>query len=121
MLGGKQIGSTALEYADPPMGVVFGQINFLESFYNFKFLKDYCTKESIPFSEYTDDLFISTYNMPNLQIINSNGMLIEGLSNSIEGTDSEGFNVTITGIDSAEYAVEFLQHIQKYQDSLKNH
>ena len=121
MLGGKQIGTTAFEYADPSMGVVFGQINFEEDFYNFKFLKDYCTKETIPFFEDDDGLFISTYDLPNLQVNNSNGISIKGLSNSIEGTDSEGFNVTITEIDSVEYAVEFPQHIQKYRESHKNH
>ncbi|MBD1365838.1 hypothetical protein IDJ77_18625 [Mucilaginibacter sp. ZT4R22] len=120
LLEGTLIGQTALEHADVPMGVVFGKINFRDNTYGFHFFKEYCIKGGILFSEYAEDNFISTYDLPGLQVISSNDLIIKGLSTNIEGMDSDGFNVNIVGIGAADYEVEFPNHVQKHEASFNN-
>jgi hypothetical protein len=115
------IGHTALEYADVPMGVVFGKVIFQDNTHDFHFFRDYCIKGGIFFSEFADDNFISTYHLPDLKVISSNGLVIKGLSTYIEGMDSDGFNISIIGIDAGEYVMEFPNHVLTYNEKFKNH
>jgi hypothetical protein len=116
ILGGIHIGTTALEHADPPMGIVFGKIRFRDSSFNFRYFKHYCTTAGIAFSGCDDDIFISTYHIPDLKVINSSNSAIKGLSTTIEGADSDGFNIYVIGIDATDYEFEFPAHVRAYKE-----
>ena len=47
LLNDKLFGTTKLEFGDPPMGVVFGQIDFAEKNIGYDFIKQYCTDNLI--------------------------------------------------------------------------
>jgi hypothetical protein len=42
LLDDKLLGTTKLEFGDPPMGVVYGQINFAEKSFGYASIKQYC-------------------------------------------------------------------------------
>ena len=83
LLDNLKIGTTELEKADPPMGIVFGQINFTDLKLGYDFFKNYCLKNNVEFTDYPEDRFITTMNIPNLKVTDQN-------ANEITG---EGFNV----------------------------
>ncbi len=61
LLDDKLLGTTKLEFGDPPMSVVFGQIIFAESNMGYDFIKQYCTDNSIEIqTDYPNDKLIST-------------------------------------------------------------
>ena len=109
-LDNKNIGTTNLEYADISMGVVFGKINFIESYFGYDFIKDYCNINNIKHTDYKEDKIISTTHIPNLRVKSVNKVEIIGLGCSIEGMDKEGFQITILGIEFSLYKQEFPQH-----------
>jgi len=66
-LGNYKLGTTQLEKADAPMGVVFGVIKFIEKSKGYNFIKDYCNSNNIELaSEYPDDNFVSTMTIDSL-------------------------------------------------------
>lgn len=115
----KLIGTTAFEHADAPMGVVFGQIKFIDVAKPYDFLKSYCAENSIQFEDYPDDRLISTMTIPALRITNDVGQEIKGVGNQISGMDSESFDVTILGISYPFYEDEFPDHVKDYEKRLK--
>lgn len=120
LLGNRVIGTTKLEFGDPPMGVVFGKINFAESDMGYDFVKQYCIDNSIEIQmDYSIDKLISTGRMEELKIYNSENIEISGLGNNIDGMDSEGYTVTILGLDSEIYKREFPEHIVAYEQKFK--
>jgi hypothetical protein len=120
LLGNRLIGTTKLEFGDPPMGVVFGKINFAESDMGYGFVKQYCIDNSIEIkTDYSIDKFISTGRIEGLKIYNSENIEISGLGNNIEGMDSDGYTVTILGLDSEIYGREFPEHISEYERKFK--
>ena len=89
LLEGKKIGTTSLEKADVPMGVVFGKINFINIESGYSFFKEHCLKNGIIFEDYPEAKLISTNNIPNLKIFATDGLEIKGLSNSISGMETD--------------------------------
>jgi hypothetical protein len=55
LLDEKLIGTTTFEKADASMGVVFGQIKFIDIETPYDFFKSYCKKNNIDFEDYPDD------------------------------------------------------------------
>ena len=115
-----KIGITAFEKADAPMGVVFGNITFLNIPSPYKFLKEYCLQNSLAFTNDPKDKFISTFDIPNLQVINLEGIEIKGISNSIAGMDNEDYEISIIGIPYPFYEKEFPHHVKLYNDQFKS-
>lgn len=116
LLGNKLIGTSKLEFGDPPMGVVFGEINFTESNMGYDFIKQYCIDNSVEIqADYSIDKLISTGRIEALKIYNSENIEMAGLGNNIEGMDSDGYIVTILGLDSEIYKREFPEHISEYE------
>lgn len=98
-LDDKLIGTTELEKAEAPMGVVFGQINFTDNILDYKFFKKYSLDNNIELADdYPDDKLISTRTIENLKVINENGIEIKGLGNQISGMDGEEFKITLEGV-----------------------
>lgn len=118
-LDNKKIGTSNLEKADAPMGVVFGTITFIEENLNYTFLSNYCKNNSINTEEYPEDKFISTQTIPTLKVYNKNEVEIKGIGSYIEGMDSEGFSINIIGISYPFYEEEFPNHVNEYRESFK--
>ncbi len=116
----KQIGTTQLEKADAPMGVVFGVISFSGIASPYSILKKYCLQNNLTFEDYPGDRLISTGNIPNLQVIDANGRAIEGLSCSISGMDSDCFEINIIRIAYPFYETEFPHHVNAYNQMFKD-
>ncbi|MCS3552344.1 MULTISPECIES: hypothetical protein [unclassified Sphingobacterium] len=120
-LDNKKIGATALEKADAPMGVVFGRVTLdnINSYYDF--LKTYClTNNIVIITDYPDDKFIGTANIPNLKVVNPNGIEIKGEVTNIEGMDDDVFEITISGVPYPFFEEEFPHHVKIYNDQFKD-
>jgi hypothetical protein len=120
LLNKQKIGTTELEKADAPMGVVFGQIIFSDKLYDYAYFKAYCSVNNIEFIDISEDNFISTGNIPVLQVLNSNGNEIKGLVCIIEGADRSSFEITIEGIAYPFYQEEFPDHVKAYGEMHKD-
>lgn len=119
-LDDKIIGTTELEKADAPMGVVFGRIHFSNIIGDYDFIKRYCLENSIELaSDYPEDKLISTRTIDKLKIRNENGVEIKGLGNQISGMDGDEFEITIEGVAYPFFEEEFPHHLKAYNDQFK--
>jgi hypothetical protein len=120
LLDGKEIGTTKLEKADAPMGVVFGEIIFKKNEWSYDSIKSYCLIKNIEIADdYPEDKLISTRTIDSLIIKNVNGVEIKGAGNQISGMDSEGFEISIAGIAYPFYEEEFPDHVKAYNEMFK--
>lgn len=116
LLAEKLLGTTKLEFGDPPMGVVFGQINFAEKNIGYNFIKQYCIDNLIEIqTDNPNDKLISTGQIAKLKVYNTENVELVGLGNNIEGMDCDNYTITILGLDSEVYKNEFPEHITKYE------
>lgn len=98
------------------MGVVFGQINFIEKSIGYDFIKQYCIDNLIEIqTDNPNDKLISTGQIINLKVYNSENLELVGIGNNIEGMDSDNYTITILGLDSEIYETEFPNHIAEYE------
>jgi len=121
LLDNTQIGSTGFENSDPPRGVVFGRIFFIEDTFNYSFFKNYCIQNNIPFEDDIDVKLIATGNIANLQIFDSEGLEIKGIAATISGMDSDEYLISIEGISYPFYEQEFSHHFKSYQQKFGKH
>lgn len=116
-LGDYKLGTTLLEKADAPMGVVFGVISFIELNIGYDYIKDYCKSNNIELaSDYPEDKLISTRTIDNLKVLNESGTEIKGIGNQITGMDGEEFEISIEGIPYPFYEEEFPHHRKAYEE-----
>ena len=100
------------------MGCIWGKIE--KSELSYKFIKNYCLKNSISIvSDYEDDKLITTSTIHNLIVISENQKEIKGVGSYIEGMDSEHFEVHVLGVSYPFYENEFPHHVKTYNDSFK--
>ena len=119
-LNGDLIGTTRLEKADPPMGVVFGIISFTDSNIGYNFFKEYCKSNGIKLAnDYPEDKLISTRTIKKLSVKNDLGIEIKGMGNQISGMDNDEFEISIEGIPYPIYEEEFPHHVKEYNDMFK--
>lgn len=119
-LGDKRIGTTELEKADPPMGIVFGQIQLNNLVSGYDFFKGYCLENNIELVyDYPELKSISTRTIDNLKVINENGVEIRGVGNQIIGMDEDEFEITLEGVAYPFFEEEFPHHVKAYGDQLK--
>lgn len=113
------IGTIKLEYADPPMGVVFGKINPIAQF-DYAILKNLCKTKSIDIeTEYLEDKFLSTISSEIVKVINSQQTEIKGIVNQISGMDKFEFEISILGIPYPFFEEEFPHHVKEYENKFK--
>lgn len=121
LLDDKLLGTTKLEFGDPPMGVVFGQIDFAEKNVGYDFIKKYCIENLIDIqTDYPNDKLITTGQIEKLKIYNSENLELVSLGNNIEGMDSDSFTITLLGLDSDVYEKEFPEHVKEYENKFTN-
>lgn len=121
-LSGQEIGTTQLEKADAPMGVVFGKIIFKDIESPYTFFKAYCLQNNIQIN--TDDPefeFLDTQAIPELKVVRQDGLEIKGVAgNAISGMKEEGYEMSILGIPYPFYEEEFPSHVKEYNEMLGN-
>ena len=116
----KIVGTTELEKADAPMGIVFGRIHFANMLLDYDFIKKYCLENRIELAnDYPEDRLISTRTIDSLKVRSENGIEIKGLSNQISGMDGEEFEITIDGVAYPFFQEEFPHHVKSYNDQFK--
>ncbi len=120
LLDGNKIGTSKLEYGDPPMGVVFGDIDFHEKPLTYDYFSVYCKNNGVKTVEYPEDKLINTETIPKLKVVNETGLEIKSIGCYIEGMDSDGFRLNIIGIPEAIYKEEFPHHIKAYEEKFEN-
>lgn len=120
-LDNKLIGTTELEKADAPMGVVFGNVTFDNIISGYDFLKAYCLTNNIEIiTDYPDDKLIATADILKLKVVNPNGIEIKGQGINIDGMDNDVFEIIILGISYPFYEEEFPHHVKAYEDQFKD-
>jgi len=119
-LDDKIIGTTELEKADAPMGVVFGRINFANIVVDYDFIKKYCLENNIELAnDYPEDKLIFTRTIESLKVRNENGIEIKGLGNQISGMNGDEFEITLEGVSYPFFEDEFPHHVKAYNDQFK--
>jgi hypothetical protein len=121
LLDDKLLGTTKLEFGDPSMGVVFGQINFAEKSFGYDSIKQYCIDNATEIqTDYPNDKLISTGQIAKLKVYNSENIELVEIGNNIEGMDSDNYTITLLGLDSEVYKKEFPEHISEYEQKFNN-
>lgn len=119
-IGDFKLGTTKLEKADAPMGVVFGDINFVEQNMGYDFIKNYCESMNIELaSDFPEDKLISTMTIDTLIVKNEKGIEIKGIGNQISGMDSDVYEITLLGVPYPFYEEEFPHHVKAYNEMFK--
>lgn len=119
-IGDIKVGTTKLEKADAPMGVVFGDIKFVDQNMGYDFIKNYCESMNIELaSDYPEDKLISTMTIALLIVKNEKGVEIKGIGNQISGMDSDVYEVTLLGVPYPFYEEEFPHHVKAYNEMFK--
>ena len=120
-LDGQKIGTTQLEKADAPMGVVFGLIEFKAIQSPYRLFKYYCAKNKIAIN--LDDPkfeFIDTQVIPELKVLRQDGLEINGeAGNAVCGMKEEGYEITILGIGYPFFEEEFPHHTEAYKNQFE--
>ncbi|QEH41921.1 hypothetical protein [Chitinophaga sp. XS-30] len=119
-LDDKIIGTTELEKADVPMGVVFGLVHFTNIISGYDFFKKYCLEKKLELADdYPEDKLISIRTIENLKVRNENGIEIKGLGNQISGMDGNEFEITLEGVAYPFFEEEFPHHVKAYNNQFK--
>jgi hypothetical protein len=109
------IGTTRFEFGDPPMGVVMGKLILAKPEGFFEYLVQYVRENSIQTTLYEPDVkCIATMIIPELKVYRNDGAEISGIGANIEGIDSDGYEITISGISYPFYGEEFPHHVEQY-------
>ncbi len=115
-IGNELIGTSKLEKADASMGVVAGKLTFIDTKFGYDYLKEYCENNGIELVyNYPKDKMISTMSIPELKIINDEGIEIKGVGNQITVIDNEECEIEILGIPYPFYEEEFPNHVKEYE------
>jgi len=114
----KLIGTTLLEKADVPMGVVFGQIEFDNIDNAYTFFKTYCLQNQIGITDHKQDKLLTTRHISNLKVFDSDNTEIKGSAVSVSGQGHKDFEIIVEGVPQSIFSFKFKHHIDHYQDLL---
>ena len=114
------IGTTDFEFADVPMGVVYGKINFINIESPYLLFKNYCLANNIQINYDSEtEKLIDTSIIPNLKVYYNDfqdelkgwGSSISGLEISDDGIE---FDITSYGLESETMSTLFEHHFDEY-------
>lgn len=107
------IGTTNFEFADVPMGIVYGKVNFTTVENPFQFIKNFYLKKNVEF-EYDDDSeFLNSMIQEFIKIYYDNNKLLIGWGAFLSGLKDD-FEITFGGIDYDLMKSEFPHHVKQY-------
>lgn len=115
-LDDKLIGTTLLEKADVPMGVISGQIELDNIDDAYTFFKTYCLHNQIGITDDKQDKFLSTRHISNLKVFDSDNTEIKGSAVSVSGQGNKDFEITIEGVPHNIFILKFQNHIDHYKN-----
>ena len=120
-LEGRLVGTTRLETADPPMGVIGGKVIFSIPDSPYSFFKSYCEARRISINRDEEEVeFIDTRNIDTLKVYRDDGIEIAGIpGDSISGFQADGYYVTILGVPYPFYEEEFPHHCEAYKNRFR--
>ena len=114
-LNGVKIGTTDFEFADTPMGIVFGKVKFENISSPYELIKEHCLKNGIGINDdYPEDKFINTMIIPKLKVFDKEQTELKGSGANFIGMDSDGFEIQFGGITSDLMQSEFKHHYDEY-------
>ena len=114
------IGTTDFEFADVPMGVVYGKINLINIESPYLLFKNYCLANNIQINYDSEtEKLIDTFIIPNLKVYYNDfqdelkgwGSSISGLEISDDGIE---FDITSYGLESETMSTLFEHHFDEY-------
>ena len=111
-----KIGTTAFEFADTPMGVIHGKINFENVELPYELFKNHCQKHKVIINQDDKEYkFIDTQVIPELKVYLENGTELTGWGGAISGMEKEDdFEIQFGGIDYKIMQTEFAHHYYDY-------
>ena len=110
-----KIGTTDFEFADVPMGVVYGRVYFENIESPYEFFKNHCNKFNIQLIDNDPDLkSIDTGIIPDLKVYLDNGMELPGWGAAIIGMDNVEYEIQFSGISTEIMQTEFKHHFDEY-------
>ena len=105
------IGTTNFEFADVPMGVVYGKVNFIDIENPYFFFKKYCDTNDIDYHFIDDEKYIQTFELKLIKISNNSDFIRNGASFC---GFNEDFQIEMYNISSKIMKSEFLHHYYDY-------
>lgn len=116
---GNKIGTTQFEYADVPMGVIYGKIIFEKIKSPYEFLKNYCVNNDIKINMDDEKLkLIDTVVIPNLKVYDEDARELIGWGGAITGIEDSSndfdFEIQFGGITSEIMKSKFQKHFDEY-------
>lgn len=105
------IGTTNFEFADVPMGVVYGKVNFIDFKNPYFFFKKYCDTNDIDYHFIDDEKYIQTFELKLIKISNNSDFIRNGASFC---GFNEDFQIEMYNISSEIMKSEFLHHYYDY-------
>ena len=105
------IGTTNFEFADVPMGVVNGKVNFIDFKNPYFFFKKYCDSNDIDYQFIDDEKYIQTFELKLIKISNNSDFIRNGASFC---GFNEDFQIEMYNISSKIMKSEFLHHYYDY-------
>jgi hypothetical protein len=107
------IGTTNFEFADVPMGVVYGKVNFINVENPYQFVKNFYLKKNADFECDDEVEFIDSMIQDFIKIYYDENKLLIGWGSFLSGLKDE-FEITFSGIDSELMKSEFSHHYYDY-------
>ena len=105
------IGTTNFEFADVPMGVVYGKVNFIDFKNPYFFFKKYCDTNNTDYQFIDDEKYIQTFDLKLIKISNNSDFIRNGASFC---GFNEDFQIEMYNISSKIMKSEFLHHYYDY-------
>ena len=114
-LNGVKIGTTNFEFADAPMGVVYGKISFENVKSPYELFRNHCREYKVQINEDEPKLkLIDTVVIPQLKVYLEDGTELDGWGGAITGMDEEEYQIQFGGITSELMQTEFKHHYEAY-------
>jgi len=114
-INGRQIGCTAFEFADAPMGVVYDKIIFYQIESPYEFFRNHCKTYNVSINlDDPKERMIDTVVIPQLKVFKENGQELNGWGGAVTGMDSDEFEIQFGGVTSELMQTEFENHYKDY-------
>ena len=107
------IGTTNFEFADVPMGVVFGKVNFIDIENPYLFIKSYYLKNKTYFEHDDCEEFLTSQIQRFIKVYKDNNEELIGWGAYLSGLKDD-FQIDFMGIESDLMLAEFPHHVKQY-------
>ena len=107
------IGTTNFEFADVPMGVVFGKVNFIDIENPYLFIKNYYLKNKTNFEHDDCEEFLTSQIQRFIKVYKDNNEELIGWGAYLSGLKDD-FQIDFMGIESDLILAEFPHHVKQY-------